>query len=45
VDIKETQCVGVDQIHQDQDKTQWQALVNTIMNLPVPYKVVDFLES
>jgi hypothetical protein len=27
---------GVDWLHMDQDRDQWQALVNTIMNLWVP---------
>jgi hypothetical protein len=32
-DLKETD--GVDWIHQAQDRVQWWALVNTVMNLPV----------
>jgi len=28
----------VDQMHQTQDKDQWQALVNTVTNHWVPYK-------
>jgi hypothetical protein len=28
----------VDYIHEDQDSDEWRALVNTVMNLHVPYK-------
>jgi hypothetical protein len=27
---------GVDQIHLDQDRDQWQAFMNMVMNLQVP---------
>jgi hypothetical protein len=36
---------SVDWIHLAQDKEQWKAVVNTIINLRVPYKVGNFLTS
>jgi hypothetical protein len=36
VDLKETGCKDVDWTQLAQDKVQWQALVNMIMNLQVP---------
>jgi hypothetical protein len=36
VDIKEMGWEGVDWIHLAQDRDQWQAVVNTVMNLRVP---------
>jgi hypothetical protein len=36
IDLRETQWDGVDWIYQAQDRDQWRALVNTVMNLPVP---------
>jgi hypothetical protein len=35
----------VDWIHMAQDKDQWQALVDTVMNLLVPYRAGNFLIS
>jgi hypothetical protein len=35
-DLKETGWEDVDWIHLVQDRDQWQAFVNTIMNLRVP---------
>jgi hypothetical protein len=37
--------VGVDCILLPQEKDQWRALVNTIKNIPVPKKAVNFLTS
>jgi hypothetical protein len=36
MDLRETGLEGVDWIHVAQDSVQWQALVNTVMNLRVP---------
>jgi hypothetical protein len=36
MDFREIGCGGVDWIDQAQDRDQWRALVNTIMNLQVP---------
>jgi len=35
-DRKETGWEGVDFMHLVQDRDQWRALVNTVMNFPVP---------
>jgi hypothetical protein len=36
---------GVDWIDLDQNRDQWRALVNTVMNLRVPYNAGKFLSS
>jgi hypothetical protein len=36
MDLREIGWEGVDWIHLAQDRYQWQAVVNTVMNLPVP---------
>jgi hypothetical protein len=36
---------GMDWIHLAQDKDQWRALVNMVINLQVPYSVEKFLSS
>jgi len=36
LDLREIWWEGVDWIHLDQDRDQWQALVNTVMNLQFP---------
>jgi hypothetical protein len=36
MDLMEVGWEGVDWIHLAQDRDQWQALVNTVMNLQVP---------
>jgi hypothetical protein len=33
----------VDWIHLAQDRNQWRALVNTVMNVPVLYEAGNFL--
>jgi hypothetical protein len=41
--LREVDREGVDWIHLAQDRDQWQALVNTVMNLQVPQKAGNFL--
>jgi hypothetical protein len=36
---------GVDCMHLGQDRNQWLTVVNTVMNLRVPYNVENFLTS
>jgi hypothetical protein len=36
IDLKETGWDGMDWIYLGQDRDQWRALVNTVMNLRVP---------
>jgi hypothetical protein len=36
MDLRETGWGGMDWIHPAQDKDQWRAPVNTVMNLRVP---------
>jgi hypothetical protein len=36
INLTETGCDGMDWIHLAQDRDQWRALVNTVMNLLVP---------
>jgi hypothetical protein len=45
MDLKETVLEGVDWIHLPQERDQWQAPVNTVMNLQVLRKVGNFLTS
>jgi hypothetical protein len=45
IDLKEIVCDDVDWIHLAQGKDQWQALVNMVMNLQVPWKMGNFLIS
>jgi hypothetical protein len=36
MDLREIGWEGVDWIHMSQDRNQWQALVNTLMDIHVP---------
>jgi hypothetical protein len=36
IDLREIGCNGVDWMDMAQDRDQWRALVNTVMNLRVP---------
>jgi hypothetical protein len=45
MDLTEIGCEGVDWVHLAEDRDQWQALVNTVMNLRVPGKAENFLTS
>ena len=38
-------CGGMDWIKLAQDRERWQAIVNGVMNLGVPYNVGNFLTS
>jgi hypothetical protein len=40
--LTEIGCEDVDWMHLAQDRAQWRALVNTVMNLHVPQKVGNF---
>jgi hypothetical protein len=45
MDLRKIEWVGVDWMHQAQDRDQWQGLVNTGLNLRVPWKAWNFLTS
>jgi hypothetical protein len=45
MDIREIGRGGMDWIHLAQGGDQWRVLVNTVMNIRVPYNVVKFLSS
>jgi len=45
MDLREVGWEVVDWRHLAQDEDQWQTLVNTVMNLQVPYKADNFLSS
>jgi hypothetical protein len=45
MDIMERVWEDVDWIHMAQDMNQWRAVVNTLMNLLVPLKARNFLNS
>jgi hypothetical protein len=45
MDLWERRFGDVDWIHLAQDRDKWRALVNTVMNLRVPYKAGNFLTS
>jgi hypothetical protein len=41
MDSREIRCNGMDWIDLAQDRNQWRALVNTVINLRVPKKVTN----
>jgi hypothetical protein len=43
--LREINCCDIDWIYLAQDRGQWRALVNTVMNLRVPYNAGKFLSS
>jgi hypothetical protein len=43
--LRETEWEGVDWINLAQDRNQWQALVDTVINFWVPQKTRNFLTS
>jgi hypothetical protein len=43
--LGEIRCGGMDWINLALERDQWRALVNTVMNLRVPYNVGKFLSS
>jgi hypothetical protein len=45
MDLKETECKVVDWFHMAQDKIQWQALLNMVMNFQIPQKEGNFFNS
>jgi hypothetical protein len=45
MDLRETGIDGANWIKLAQDRVQWRAFVNTIMNRRVPYRKQDFLTS
>jgi hypothetical protein len=45
MNLREIQWGGMDWIDLAQDRDQWSALVNTVMNLRVPKNVWKFLSS
>jgi hypothetical protein len=45
IDLREIGWDGMDWIDLAQDRHQWRALVNTVMNLRVPYNAGNFLSS
>jgi hypothetical protein len=45
MDLREIGCEGVDWVHLSQERDQWWALVNIVMNLQVPLKAGNFLSS
>jgi len=45
MDLQEGVCVGMVWIDLAQGRDRWQALVNTVMNLWVPYNAGNFLSS
>jgi hypothetical protein len=45
MDSREVGSPGADWIHLAQDRGQWRALVNTVMNLQLPLQEGNFLTS
>jgi hypothetical protein len=45
MDLREIGWDGVDGIDMPQDREQWKALVNTVLNLRVPYNAGEFLRG
>jgi len=44
IDLKELGCEDVQWFDLAQDRNQWRDVVNTVMNLRVPQKAVNFFD-
>jgi hypothetical protein len=45
MDLREIDLEGMDWIHLAQDRNHWRTLVNTVVNLRIPYEAGSFLSS
>jgi hypothetical protein len=45
MDLREIECDGVDWIYMTQDRDQWKALVNTVLNIRISIKCWEVLEG
>jgi len=45
MDLREIRWEFVDWMHLAQDRDRWQAVMNTVMNIPIPQKAGSFLSS
>jgi hypothetical protein len=45
MDLREIGWNGMNCFHLGQDREQWKVLVNTVMNLPVLYNIVNVLNN
>jgi hypothetical protein len=45
MDLREVGWEGVDWMHPAEDRDQWRAVVNTVINIWVPYKAGNLLTS
>jgi len=45
MDLRDVGCEDMDRIHLTSGRDHWWALVNTIMNLQVPWKIISWLSK